>query len=172
MLKALPEEAGAAEETVEITHNRGKGGRLLIKIGEWAIQDLEAVTKLMAHLGYPTSTENMVARMERIRSDPMYRTWVAEYRQQVVGLIGLRKVILYETDHPAVQVAALVTRPEYRGRGIGKALLRRAEAWSKEQGASLIYLTSGNRPEREAAHRFYRHMGYEISGYRFSKVLK
>ncbi|MEW9033331.1 MAG: GNAT family N-acetyltransferase [Planifilum fimeticola] len=138
-------------------------------VREFTLKDTEAAAELMAHLGYPTSAGSMNRRMERICSDPMYRTWVAEYHGRVVGLVGARKVILYESDQIAIQVAALVTDPGYRGRGIGRALLRQAEKWAEQEGAAQIYLTSGNRPERRDAHRFYKQSGYEITGFRFSK---
>lgn len=143
----------------------------MLVVREFTWKDIETVVDLMAHLGYPTSAESMIRRMGRICSDPMYRTWVAEYQDRVVGLVGARQVILYEKDQIAVQIAALVTDPGYRGMGIGRALLNQAEKWAEQEGAALIYLTRGNRPERHDAHRFYRHVGYEITGFRFSKNL-
>ena len=91
----------------------------MLTVREFTLQDVEAAAELMAHLGYPASAGSMIRRMERICSDPGYRTWVAEYQGRVVGLVGARRVILYESDHIAVQIAALVTDPRYRGRGIG-----------------------------------------------------
>lgn len=143
----------------------------MLTVREFTLQDVEAAAELMAHLGYPASAGSMIRRMERICSDPGYRTWVAEYQGRVVGLVGVRRVILYESDHIAVQIAALVTDPRYRGRGIGRALLGQAETWAEQAGAAQIYLTSGNRPERREAHRFYKRAGYEITGFRFSKSL-
>jgi len=83
----------------------------MLVVREFTMKDIEAAAELMAHLGYSTSAESMTGRMERICSDPMYRTWVAEYQGRVVGLVGARKVILYESDQIAVQIAALVTDP-------------------------------------------------------------
>jgi GNAT superfamily N-acetyltransferase len=144
---------------------------LVLKIREFSLDDIEAVVDLMSHLGYPTSVDAMARRMNLISSDPAYHTLVAEYENEIAGFVGIRKVLLYESDHVAVQVAALVTKPEYRGMGIGRSLIKGAEEWARCNGASSIYLTSGDRPERENAHRFYRHLGYDITGYRFSKSL-
>jgi GNAT superfamily N-acetyltransferase len=45
-----------------------------------------------------------------------------------------------------------------RGAGIGRRLCEQAEAWSRQQGAKKIRVTS--RSTREAAHRFYLRDGY------------
>ncbi len=89
----------------------------MLTVREFTLQDVEAAAELMAHLGYPASAGSMIRRMERICSDPGYRTWVAEYQGRVVGLVGARRVILYESDQIAVQIAALVTDPGTGGGG-------------------------------------------------------
>jgi GNAT superfamily N-acetyltransferase len=140
-------------------------------IREFSFRDIDAITELMSDLGNPASKLQMQKRMEIISSNPMYYTLVAELDDKVVGMVGLRQLYSYESDNPVVQISALVTKAEYRGLGIGKELMKQAEKWAKENGANAIVLTSGNRPEREVAHQFYKHLGYSVSGFRFSKIL-
>ena len=45
-----------------------------------------------------------------------------------------------------------------------------AEDWAKRRGAGEIMLTTHKR--RTDAHRFYRSMGHEATGYRFYKPLR
>jgi ribosomal protein S18 acetylase RimI-like enzyme len=45
-----------------------------------------------------------------------------------------------------------------RGRGIGKALMRRAIEFAREKGAGSISLTSN--PARQSANRLYARMGF------------
>ncbi|UYZ15549.1 GNAT family N-acetyltransferase [Brevibacillus sp. WF146] len=52
-------------------------------------------------------------------------------------------------------MVALVVDSKIRNQGIGKMLVNEAEKWAKEQGAISIGLNSGNRKERQNAHRFY-----------------
>jgi len=144
----------------------------MIVVRAFSFEDLDAVAELMAELGYPASRAQMRNRMEAMSADPMYATLVAELDGEVAGMAGLRLLYGYEHDHPVAQISALVTKAAYRGRGIGKELIRRAEQWAKERGAAAIVLTSGNRPEREAAHRFYRYMGFSVTGQRYSKKLQ
>ena len=141
-------------------------------IREYRPEDLEALTALMRDLGYPTDIDNMQNRLERIHSTPMYYTFVAEETASVVGMIGVRLVYYYEDDGLAAQIAALVTKREHQGKGIGRALVQYVEEWALEKGAAVLFLTSGIREERMQAHEFYKGIGFEITGYRFVKKLK
>jgi len=143
----------------------------MIVVRAYSCDDLEAVVELVGDLGYPTSSGQMRKRMEAISSHPDYATLVAECEGQVAGMIGLRLAFGYEHDGHVVQITALVVKASFRGRGAGKELIRHAENWAREKRAAAIVLTSGNRPEREAAHRFYRYMGFSVTGLRFWKKL-
>jgi GNAT superfamily N-acetyltransferase len=123
----------------------------------------------MDELGLPHNKRRMLQRMENINSNPMHCTFDAEVEGNVIGMVG--ELYSYEGDNVAVQISALVTKIEYRGLGIGKQLVTTAEKCAKENGANVIVLTSGNRQEREEAHQFYKHLGFNITGFRFSKRL-
>jgi len=118
------------------------GDKRMIVIRAYSPDDLDAVAELMGELGYPASSAQMRNRMEAISSDPMYATRVAELDGEVAGMAGLRLLYGYEYDHSVAQISALVTKAAYRGRGIGKELIRHAEKWAKERGAAAIVLTS------------------------------
>ena len=47
--------------------------------------------------------------------------------------------------------------------------MKRLEEWAQPQGAIAVMLTSGN--HRHQAHDFYRHIGYQQTGVRFTKSL-
>ncbi|WP_435921394.1 GNAT family N-acetyltransferase [Paenibacillus sp. DYY-L-2] len=138
-------------------------------IRKYHAKDLDSLTSLMEDLGYPTSRENMMPRMERIQSNPMYFTFVAEASGAVVGMIGVHLAHYYEDDGCATYISALVTKREYQGKGIGTSLMRYVEEWAREQGSNTIVLTSGIKEERLKAHAFYKARGFEINGYRFVK---
>ncbi|MBP2002246.1 GNAT superfamily N-acetyltransferase [Paenibacillus shirakamiensis] len=143
----------------------------MIHIRSYEAQDLTALTSLMGDLGYPTDVDTMAKRMDTITKLPLYYTFMAVLDHEVVGMMGLRLVYYHEGDQVTAQISTLVTKAEVQGRGVGKALVHFAEHWAKEQGSRDIYLNSGTKPEREAAHQFYKAMGYEINGYRFAKKL-
>jgi len=133
--------------------------------------DLESLCELMVDLGYPSDLENLRKRMEKIQTNPMYFTFVAEIDEKVVGMIGVRQLYSYENDDVVTQVSALVTKSEYQGRGIGKALMRFVEDWAVSNGSTVIVLTSGIKENRLKAHEFYKSIGFEVTGYRFIKKL-
>ena len=134
------------------------------------LYDSAALAHLMGVLGYPTSAEQMRARLTAIIADPNYHTVVAEVDGQVRGMVGLRRGHLYELDGPYVQLVAIVVDSDYQGRGIGAGPVHYAETWARNQGAARISLTSGK--QRHLAHRFYERLGYEATGLRFVKVLQ
>ena len=55
-------------------------------------------------------------------------------------------------------IEGLVVDRTYRGRGIGKLLLTRAEEWARANGCLLVRLRST--AARIDAHLFYEHLGY------------
>jgi N-acetylglutamate synthase-like GNAT family acetyltransferase len=144
----------------------------MIHIRQFRMTDLEELIELMKDLGYPTNLLDMKKRMEKILNIPMYNTFVAEYESKVVGMVGIREIYTYEEDTPFVQISAIVTSHTLRGRGVGKKLVDYVEKWAIQKGANTVFLTSGNKPERENAHAFYKNAGFEINGYRFIKKMK
>ena len=87
---------------------------------------------------------------------------MAEIDGQVVGLVSVlgayRLEEPSETRAPFAYVDDLLVLPQFRGRGIGKVLLARAEEYARQCGRTSIRLTvkGGNRPARA----FYTEGGY------------
>lgn len=131
--------------------------------------DVEALAGLMTDLGYPSSPENMRERFGRISTHPAYHTLVAEHGGCVIGMAGLETGHYYGMDGGYARISAFVVADIYRRRGVGGALLRAAERRARREGADDIFLNSGT--HRPNAHSFYEESGYEVTGYRFSKVL-
>jgi GNAT superfamily N-acetyltransferase len=49
-----------------------------------------------------------------------------------------------------------------RGKGVGEALVKAALEIGRERGAQVAELQSGRGPNREAAHRLYERLGFQI----------
>lgn len=143
----------------------------MINIRTYCAEDLVSITELMHDLGYPTTVESMRNRMNVIDNIPLSFTFVATLEERVVGMMGIRQNYFYEDDGITTQISLLVTKKEYQGQGIGKALVGFAEDWALERGSNMLYLTSGIKPERIRAHEFYKSLGFDASGYRFVKKL-
>lgn len=140
-------------------------------IRDTTFADVEAIANLITQLGYPTTTEDMRARLGHISSHPDYRTIVAETANQVVGFAGLMKGWYCEHNDAYVRVLAFVVDENFRNLSVGKNMLSACEEWAATQGAKTMLLNSGNREERINAHMFYQKMGYEIKSSGFVKKL-
>jgi len=135
------------------------------------VDDVSQLSVLINHLGYPCTPEEAKTRFDNIGQHPDYRTLVITDGDLVIGLAGLAKCLWYEKNGTYVRILAFVVNEQYRGRGVGKQLIRAAEDWATELGCNAIVLSSGNRDERIAAHRFYKARGYEIKSSGFIKQL-
>ncbi|OEH92519.1 GNAT family N-acetyltransferase [Bacillus solimangrovi] len=140
-------------------------------IREANVTDVNELARLMGELGYPTSSTEMEQRFSSISSNRSYKTFVYDVEQQLVGMIGMMLAHRYEKNESYVWGVAFVVDSTYRGQGIGNSLLLAAEQWAKERGANMITLNSGNRNERQEAHRFYTSRGFEGKATGYYKVL-
>jgi len=133
------------------------------------IGDAPDVARLLESLGYPCSRDDAAERIITVLGDPRQHLLLAERDGHVCGLLALNMV--YSVAHGAdlARITALVVGDECRREGIGKRLLREAEAVSRQSGISRIEVTSG--PQRHGAHAFYRGCGYSEGALRFVKLL-
>jgi|SRR5690625_803259 len=136
-----------------------------------ADKDITQLAVLMGELGYPTTAEEMELRFNKINSNPLYKTRVAEKNGAVVGMIGMMLGFHYEKNTNYIRIVALVVDTKYRKQGIGEKLIVEAEKWAREQGANKVVLNSGNRAERKDAHHFYTKRGYEGKATGFYKII-
>ena len=139
------------------------------RIRELEPGDVPALARLVTQLGYAVDAEAMGPRLQRMGEGSGRTTWVAELDERVVGMIGSELLASYTSDAPAARIVALVVDEEVRGRGIGRALVRHAEAALVEAGAGRISLTT--RLHRTEAHRFYEGLGYTRNGFRMVRRL-
>jgi predicted N-acetyltransferase YhbS len=131
--------------------------------------DATTVARLVAELGYATSAGQMYARLEAVDRDDDYDTLVACDGEAVVGFIGLRRGLLYESDDRYAQIMAMVVAETHRQRGVGGQLIRAAEARLADRGVRILVVTTGN--QRDRAHKFYETNGYTFTGRRYMKRL-
>jgi GNAT superfamily N-acetyltransferase len=94
---------------------------------------------------------------------------VATFDKQVVGLIGIHRMVTIHRPAPVGRIPVLVVAKEAQGHGLGRMLVDAAEQWCRKKGCQMIEVTSNDR--RAEAHAFYRHMGYERTSIRFFKKL-
>lgn len=132
---------------------------------------LVAPALLALRPGYGTEAE-LAERVDRVLRPGGYRVAGAfEERASHAGAaIGFRVGenlawgrFLYVDD--------LSTRPDHRGRGLARELLRWVEEEAVRLGCDELHLDSGTQAERAPAHALYFRSGMRISSHHFSRSL-
>lgn len=90
------------------------------------------------------------------------QVFVAEVEGAAVGFVSVWAKMesdeIEEKKHEYAYISDLVVLPAHRGRGLGRALMRRAEDYAREQGATLLKI--GVLARNEVARRLYNDCGF------------
>ena len=131
-------------------------------------RDLAVVVKLLAAMD---SEEAMsVSRAAAIHREmsryPDYACYLALADGEAIGTFTLLvfPTLVHEGRREAL-VDGVVVHPEWRGRGIGGAMMAEAMRLAAHAGCYKLALSSNSR--REDAHRFYRSLGFRQHGVSF-----
>ena len=139
-----------------------------IVLREAVPEDAQQVAELLTELGYPADASEAAKRLERATE----AVFVAAEGPGLLGLVAIWRQLPISHSRPTARVTAMVVRSGARQRGIGRMLLERAVSWARRAGCEGVELTSGIRPERHDAHRFYESLGFQKTSYRFWLPLK
>lgn len=98
-------------------------------------------------------------KQNALRTLDYYSNWgeiyVAEENKAVIGFMVIHKE--FYNNGPDLHVKELAVKSVFQGKGIGKALMQKAEEYARKIKASQIYLsTSLDAP----AFQFYKKIGY------------
>ena len=91
------------------------------------------------------------------------------------AILGFVTTIVTTQSHPLLQpvifghVGTVCVAASARARGVGATLMRQAEAWCKQRGASELRLNVW--AFNEPALAMYRGLGYELRSHSFAKAL-
>jgi GNAT superfamily N-acetyltransferase len=125
------------------------------------VADAPALAALAGQLGYPSTAQDVAARLPAIATSLDAAVLVAcDGPAEIIRgwiHVELKRSLLAPL---AAQVMALVVDEGRRGEGIGAALLVVGEEWAAERGCHHMLVAT--RVVRERAHRFYRRSGYEL----------
>ena len=121
----------------------------------------------------PQSDDFAVAFFDGMLANPTTSIFIAEENGQALGCVLCKLIERPETPFTSAMRFLLVdqisVRPTAQGIGVGKALIKQAEALAKELNLQRIQLDSwGFNTE---AHVFFEKMGFEKFNHRFWKSL-
>lgn len=125
------------------------------------MEDAERLAELATQLGYPSTANEMEARLGRILPDQDHVVYVAEVPGEGVrGFAHVCAGIALESG-PRAELLALVTEAALRSRGLGSRLVAEAERWARAKGLTTLCVRCN--VVRKDAHRFYERLGYQCS---------
>ncbi len=120
---------------------------------------LASLARLLPQLN-PTLPVADMDRLERLISDPDVTLLVAREGDEI---IGTTTVIVYTTPFwIKARLDEVVVDAPARGTGVGEALVKAALEVGRERGAQVAELQSGRGPNRDAAHRLYERLGFQV----------
>lgn len=140
-----------------------------VRIRPAQIGDASDVARLLDELGYPCTREDAVERISRVLHDPRLFLLVAEIEGAVCGLVSLTLHYSVARGTDLARLTALVVSANCSRQGVGRQLLREAEAIARRAQVARIEVTSNAR--REGAHAFYLGCGYNEGSKHFIKLL-
>ncbi|MEE8410554.1 MAG: GNAT family N-acetyltransferase [Myxococcota bacterium] len=140
--------------------------------------DRRVVVQLLTELVDELGPAEMVERVRPMLPDDVRRALASEsvrvFLAEVDGcVIGLSRadvltedpIFRLRTDHRCGYVDQMYVRPAHRGHGIGLELLRRCEAWFKEQRITYCLLHAAPK-----AARFYARHGYQPNREMYKRI--
>jgi ribosomal protein S18 acetylase RimI-like enzyme len=134
--------------------------RPVVTVRAASAADAGLLAALSGQLGYPSSAEIVRERLGRILQEDNRIIYVAEVENgHIAGWIEVyaRELLIVEWR---AEIEGLIVDESYRGCGIGRHLVDRAETWAREKACKTIYVRSN--VIREKAHAFYEDLGFEV----------
>ncbi len=122
---------------------------------------------LIADLGYERPAAEAAAAVAAIGAGE--RVIVADVDGVVCGFASAAVVPFFHDGSRRLRLTAIAVSPSHRGRGLARSLMSELERWGREQGSSLVEVTSAER--RADAHAAYRALGFEEAPRRFTRRL-
>jgi N-acetylglutamate synthase-like GNAT family acetyltransferase len=120
--------------------------------------DCPGITDLTNQLGYPSSLEKVCEILNMVLEHKDHEIFVAECDNRIVAYIHLISTMRLGSRN-FVEIAAFVVHESYRNMGVGDALIKETEKWTKETGLRDIRIRSNI--IREEAHKFFKNRGFE-----------
>lgn len=136
--------------------------------------DAERIIQLLVELGRPKPRRIEVKLFEqlidRYISDLDKEIFVAEIDSIIVGVVSIVFLPRLNRMAPEAWIPDLLVSRNYRGKGVGKALLEKCFDLARQKACWRVRLESGL--SRRASHAFYRRMKMRAYAFSFMKAIQ
>lgn len=138
-------------------------------IREAAEKDIDQLVLLMEQLGYKTTPEKLRENLKGYKQS----VWVLEMDGQAVGCVAYHILDQFHSSEKHMRIVSLVSDQNYRRQGIGKKLLAFTEKVAKDNGCTVIELTSASHRMKNGVLDFYCNQGFRCDGEKiyFRKII-
>jgi GNAT superfamily N-acetyltransferase len=140
-----------------------------IEVRKAITADYDAIAGLLEQLGYPTTSAQVPARLDRLTGDGRATVFVAQREGKVVGLATVHVLSVLNRNRDVAWLTALVVDASIRKSGIGRALVEAVESFARQAGCERLSVTTHE--QLTDAHAFYLGVGLQQTGRRFGKML-
>ncbi len=137
-----------------------------IEIEEANAGDIEALVKLLNILFSieqdfrPDETAQRKGLQLLLESPGQGQIFVARHTEAgVVGMVSAQLVISTAMGAPSAWIEDMVVLDQFRGLGLGKALLDKAKDWAAAKGAKRMQLVAD--ADNHAALEFYKYLNWQ-----------
>nr|WP_277755819.1 GNAT family N-acetyltransferase [Paenibacillus luteus] len=135
-------------------------------------EDCLALSRLMTQLlAKEITVEKMENRLAFVALSPFDYLYVYEEAGVIIGTLGFRIRENMEDVSRYGEISVIVVDEQAKRKGIGKLLMDYAEKLALEHQCKGTWLVSGLK-RAEEAHKFYKELGYEVTGSRFVKAFE
>jgi len=141
-----------------------------LEIRKATTADAGAIAGLLTQLGYPTTSAQVPARLDRLTGDGRAAVFVAQHEGRVIGLATAHVLSVLNRNRDVAWLTALVVDATARKSGIGRALVEAVESFARKAGCERLSVTTHE--HLTDAHAFYASVGLQHTGRRFGKMLE
>ncbi len=121
--------------------------------------DLDAIVEASEALGYASrDSSDIESDLSELICSERDRLWVFEDHDGVVGWLHAHRSVRVAST-AFIEICGMAVHPDYQRKGIGTALVSRAETWAAEMGLNLRVRCNS---VREDTHKFYRNQGFSL----------
>jgi GNAT superfamily N-acetyltransferase len=121
--------------------------------------DADVIARLLGVLGYPQEGgEAFAQRLGEWIDDPASHVLVATDESGLLGVLAMHICPYFHRSGKWARIPTLAVAPRGRRHGVGRALITEAHEIAAKEGCIHSEVTSSR--DRQAAHPFYRALGY------------
>lgn len=132
-----------------------------MEIRKATVDDVDSLLMLSAELGYPSSDEEILTRVEALSGHSDHELLVATASASiVVAWIHLYETLRLESP-PFAEIGGLIVHPDHRRKGVARMMLEYARRWVVERGLSRLCVRCNS--QRTDGNSFYASEGFVLN---------